>query len=43
MTTRERDTRCINLRDAWEELQRVRTTIEEYFAASSEELRTRPP
>ena len=39
MTTQERDTRCINLRDAWEELQRVRTTIEEYFAASSEELR----
>src|SRR5688572_957682 len=39
MTTRERDTRCINLREAWEELQRVRTTIEEYFADSSEEVR----
>lgn len=31
--------RCINLRDAWEELKRVRSTIEEYFAQSSEEVR----
>jgi hypothetical protein len=39
MTIQERDARCINLRDAWEELQRVRTTIEEYFSHSTEEVR----
>ena len=38
--TPERDTRSINLRDAWEELKRVRSTIEEYFAASDEEVRS---
>lgn len=31
--------RSINLRDAWEELKRVRSTIEEYFAQSSEDVR----
>jgi hypothetical protein len=39
MTIQERGGRCINLRDAWEELQRVRSTIEEYFAHSTEEVR----
>lgn len=40
MTNEKRETRSINLRDAWEELRRVRATIEEYFAGSPEELRT---
>jgi len=36
----DRDTRRLHLRDAWEELARVRAAIEEYFADSTEEFRT---
>lgn len=36
----DRDTRRLHLRDAWEELARVRAAIEEYFAESTEEFRT---
>ena len=39
MSPPERSKRSVSLGDAWEELQRVRATIEEYFADSSEELR----
>jgi len=35
----DRDTRRLHLRDAWEELARVRAAIEEYFAESTEEFR----
>lgn len=31
--------RSISLRDAWEELKRVRSSIEDYFADSSEDVR----
>ncbi|HEU4577485.1 MAG TPA: DUF6272 family protein [Polyangiaceae bacterium] len=31
--------RSISLRDAWEELKRVRSSIEDYFANSSEDVR----
>lgn len=36
---RARDMRCINLRDAWHEMRRVRTAIEEHFAGAPAELR----
>ncbi|HWO14490.1 MAG TPA: DUF6272 family protein [Polyangiaceae bacterium] len=35
-----RNTRSINLRDAWEELKRVRASVEDYFRHSNEELRS---
>ena len=40
MSQSERSKRSVPLGDAWEELQRVRATIEEYFAESSEDLRS---
>jgi hypothetical protein len=39
MSQQVRSTRCLSLGAAWEELRRVRTTIEDYFADSSEDLR----
>ena len=38
-TNGDRDTRRIHLKDAWEELARVRAAIEEYFSESPEEFR----
>lgn len=35
----DRDTRRINLADTWDELGRVRTAFEEYFAESTEEFK----
>lgn len=40
MSKQERNARCVSLGDAWEELRRVRATIEEYFASSNEDLRS---
>ena len=40
MAERERKARCVSLRDAWQELKKVRATVEEYFADGTEDLRT---
>src|SRR5262245_52148926 len=39
MAHQERQARSVSLRDAWEELKRVRASIEDYFADCTEELR----
>jgi hypothetical protein len=40
MAEGKRTARCVTLREAWQELKRVRVSIEDYFSDATEEVRT---